>query len=99
MGKRLPRTFVVERLRLMKDHAAVMVSHWSPTTTVYLSPGERDAYDGEWRRPRETHEYPENQARSWQVLAAYCDSIEQTARNLATYARQQGEKLEEENRA
>lgn len=85
---RNPRRITLDFLRAVKRDLGRLITQWDTTGKVYLEPHEREA-PHQWSRPREQHEYPENDPQAWARLADDAEELARNALALARYAREE----------
>jgi hypothetical protein len=92
MGRRPnPRRHVLTVLAQFTRDIALLRKTWQTRSTVYVL-GETPGTNGTWR-PRESHEYPENDARYWLNLAHHARVLSAQAGVLSDYAQRQYDRL------
>lgn len=92
---RNPRRIILDELRLIKRTTSDLISRWSVEGTVYVPHDGGPKFSGHFR-PRERHEYPENQAEAWRNLARYARWMVDRWTQVAEVAERKAEALEGE---
>ncbi|MFC0504142.1 hypothetical protein [Micromonospora costi] len=83
--ERTPRRIALDVLRSVKSDVGSLIARWDVTGKVYLHPHERED-PSRWFRPRQPHEYPENDPQAWTQLAADAEEVARTAMALRRFA-------------